>query len=244
MFADPVARTTEGVRTIIGALERGRAVVATPPWASTLDDADRVVEAQRRTGRPVLHAEPLCHAPVVVELGRRLGALGPVQRIECRAFGPRRDGDADDLLAVPVALTLLIARRAGLGDVVDVQPLDGPPTPGRPDSDRRVAVRFTSGASAWSTAGELDHRIAELQVSSATGVLRAELFPVPTLEHDGEPVPLPRVSASPAALEQFGQIGQLLALAEALAFGAAPLTDATFGRDVIEVLSRAADPSR
>lgn len=87
---------------------------------------------------------------------------------------------------------------------------------------------------------EDDAMVWDLQASSATGVVRADLAPAVGLEHDGEPVALPpaRAGVDVPQVDQFGFVDQL---AHALAVaGGEPVTcGAAFGRVVLEVVCAA-----
>ena len=105
-------------------------------------------------------------------------------------------------------------------------------------SHEGVDITFSNGlhgrvVSSWQAGPE---PLWDAQVSSATGVLRAEILPVPTLEHDGEPVPLPRVTTEVAPIEQYGYVDQMRALVDDAAAGRRPLMDAAFGREVLDVV--------
>jgi hypothetical protein len=75
----------------------------------------------------------------------------------------------------------------------------------------------------------------DVQVASATGVLRAELQPEVRLEHDGDEIRLPAPRTVPAAIEQLGYAAQLRDAAS----GRAPLLSAAFGREVLDVVCAA-----
>jgi hypothetical protein len=79
----------------------------------------------------------------------------------------------------------------------------------------------------------------DLQAASSEGVVRAELLPHPTLEVNGDPVPLPAPSAEPPELEQYGYLGQLDLLVRDVARGEPPWPDADFGRRVLDVICAA-----
>ena len=79
----------------------------------------------------------------------------------------------------------------------------------------------------------------DLQAASPTGVVRAELIPAITLEHNGEPVDLPPPArASIPELESFGYVGQL-EVACAVASGATTDMTAEFGRHVLDIVCAA-----
>ena len=79
----------------------------------------------------------------------------------------------------------------------------------------------------------------DLQVASSTGVVRAELIPAVTLEHNGEHVslPAPRQGVVPE-LDTFGYVRQLEASID-VAQGATTAMNAAFGHHVLEVVCAA-----
>ncbi|MDP2291334.1 MAG: hypothetical protein Q8M22_09095, partial [Actinomycetota bacterium] len=69
-----------------------------------------------------------------------------------------------------------------------------------------------------------------------SGVLRADILPTQSLEHNGNPVPVPTSSAPVPALEQLGYAAQLQALVDDVAAGREPIMNAAFGRQVLKVV--------
>lgn len=245
VLVEPPDVATLDLPAALRSLGTGRALVIQAPWRVDADQLDALVGAQRATGVPVVYAEPLCHAPVVRELRRRVGAAGAIERIESRQFGPERLGDAP--FAAAIALALVTARAGGAGPITDVVRLDpGPGTP--PDhhasAPRRVRLRFADGAVADVRSDRSDTRAGDLQASGATWVVRADLFPVPTVEHDGEPVPVDEPVTTPVELGRYGHLGLLDELGLALVGSSPPSTDAAFGAEVARVLRTVVGPSR
>ena len=227
-------------------LAAGAAVLLEKPLCRTLGEADRLVEAAAVHAERLLYAENLAYAPVVAEMLARLPALGEVTTLEVRslqglpswgAFTTDEWGGGAlfDLGVHPLGVALLLARPAV---PVSVRAsLRGGEGHGS-DEHAEVEIRFSSGlhgrvVSSWQAGPE---PLWDAQVASATGVLRAELLPVPSLEHDGDPVGLPPVRATVAAIEQYGYVAQLRALVDDIAAGRRPFMDAAFGRAVLDVV--------
>ncbi|WP_208028076.1 Gfo/Idh/MocA family protein [Rhabdothermincola sediminis] len=242
--APPAMRASEVLRSV----RAGTAVLVEPPLAATLAGADAIVDAAARAAAPVLYGESLLHAPVVRTALDRVRMIGPIDRIEVRAQhtpGDRRVGaepgvETGALAEVgtrALAVALAVAEPA---EPVAVQARLEYAGPGQTDDWAEVTLRFAGGAVATVVASRREPEPAavwDLQVSSPTGVVRAELAPTPSLEHDGEPVP---VVATPAAgdvpqLEQFGYLQQLRTAAAA-AGRAHDLRGPILGRKVLEVL--------
>ncbi len=230
----------------LAALRAGAAVVVEKPLCTTLADADRLVAAG---GTRLLYAENLAAAPVVCRFVDLAATLGPLTHLEARtvqalptwgeftteAWG---GGALFDLGVHPLAVVLLAARPAR--PVAVRCRLDGSgahPT----DEHAEVALTFDTGlvarvVSSW-RGGAVPQW--DAQAASATGVVRAELFPLLSLERDGEEIALPRARTQPPQLEDFGYTGQLAGFVADLDAGRAPLMDAAFGRHVLDVVCAA-----
>lgn len=225
------------------ALDAGAAVVVEKPLCTTLRDADELVE---RGGTRLLYAENLACAPLVVELLRQAHELGPLDYVEVRALqGPPTwgafttaewgGGALFDLGAHPLAVALLLLGQAPVsvrctlrGDPAGQHPADvhGEVHLLTADVRRaRVEASWDDTVQVW-----------DVQASSPRGVVRAELFPTPTLERDGEPVAWPAGPASePPLLVEAGYAGQLAVFVTDLEARRRPAMDAGFGRHVLEV---------
>jgi myo-inositol 2-dehydrogenase / D-chiro-inositol 1-dehydrogenase len=148
-----------------------------------------------------------------------------------------------DLGVHPLAVAMLLAKRAGAGEPVSVacrlEGADDIPT----DEHAELTLRFSSGlvarvVSSWRGG---DQTVWDFQAASATGVVRGELLPTPTLEHDGEPVPLPPLQHGGDApqLEQYGYVEQLRSFLADFEAGREPAMSASFGRAVLDVVCAA-----
>jgi predicted dehydrogenase len=227
----------------------GAAVLVEPPLAATLADADAIVDAAARATAPVLYGESLLHAPVVRAALDRVRLIGPIERIEVRALhspADRRVGtepgvEGGALAEVGTRALAVALALAAPAEPVAVQARLERTGPGQTDDRAEVTLRFPGGAVATVVASRREPEPAavwDLQVSSATGVVRAELAPTPSLEHDGEPVPVitPPAPGDVPQLKQFGYLQQLRVAVAAAAGRAQDLWGPTFGRRVLEVL--------
>lgn len=233
-------------------LDAGAAVLLEKPMCRTLQEADALVEAAAAHGHRLLYGENLAYAPTVHELLSRVAALGALTHLEVRTLqGLPTWGDFTsdewgggalfDLGVHPLAVALLCANSAGLGLPVAVSAtLTGGEGHGS-DEHAEVTLEYASGlrarvVSSWQAASE---PVWDAQLASATGVLRADLLPRPSLEVNGEPVVLPRPTAPVAAIEQFGYLGQLQALVDDVSAGREPAMSASFGRTVLDIVCAA-----
>jgi myo-inositol 2-dehydrogenase / D-chiro-inositol 1-dehydrogenase len=233
-------------------LDAGAAVMVQTPMCTTLADADALVAAAARHGERLAYAEQLPHAPVIEHLIARLPALGPVTQLEVRAlqarpqWGTRGSDDWGggvliDLAVHPIALAIWLANHAGAGSLVSVRTELGVAADGV-DDWAVVHLGFMSGLVArieasWRISGE---PLWDAQVVSARAVARAEVMPAPRLEWNGDELALPRTSASPPEVEEYGYLPQLRAFADDLRRGAVPRMNAVFGRTVLDVVCAAA----
>ncbi len=224
------------------ALAAGATVLLEKPLCTTLDDADRLVAA---AGDRLVYAENLAFAPVIERALTLVAELGSIDHLEVRAQQGRPDwgdfltagwggGALFDLGVHPLAVALLAAAPA---EVVEVKATLEGADDIDVDEHAEVELRFDTGLVArveasWRAATP----IWDLQVASPTGVVRAELIPAVTLEHNGEPMtlPAPREGVVPE-LDTFGYIRQL-ETAIRVAQGATSAMNARFGRHVLEVV--------
>lgn len=236
----------------IAALAAGATVLVEKPLSTTLAGADAILEAERVAVGRVVYAENQAFAPVVQRAMSLIAELGPLEYLDIRALSPRPTwgdfltsawggGCLFDLGAHPIALALLAAGEdrplrvtARLQRSTDVEV----------DDHAEVTLEFASGLRARVEVSWCDATTTwDLQASSATGVVRAELLPIVGLEHDGEAVGVP--NAPESADEFIHHLGYVQQLEETrrILGGEGPSTtpamDAEFGRRVLDVICAA-----
>ena len=229
-------------------LQAGAAVLLEKPLCTTLADADRLVAAAQAHGNRLLYAENLAYSPVVLALLSRTPSLGPLTHLEVRAqqglptWGAFTTdewggGALFDLGAHPLSIAMLVANAAGAGRPTSVSARLRGGVGHNSDERADVEVTYSSGlvakvVSSWQAGPEAQW---DAQVASATGVLRAELLPTPSLELNGDLIALSRPTTTPPEIEQFGYLGQLRALADDSSAQRTPAMSASFGRAVLDV---------
>jgi predicted dehydrogenase len=240
------------VRAAIALLDAGYQVVVEAPIACTLAQADALVEAEARVGRPVLYSEHLVSSPAVDALLARVPAIGSLTHLSTRALRsppswrpsdePSWGGGAlFDLGVHPVGLALRTAAEAGAGAPVSLTAVivDA----GTDHEHATVKVRFESGLRAtivvgWQPGAAPD---ADLQASSAGAVLRVDLHPSPSLEQSGVPVALgpPVRVGTPNLVEDYGYAPQLKRFWTNIRTGRPVPATSRFGRQVLDVIAAA-----
>lgn len=211
---------------VLDALASGQAVLVEKPLAATVREATAIETAD--TGHRLLYGENLAHSPVVRLALEHIDRMRPLTYVEVRSLSARTvDGDHDpfDLDAQAIALALLIAG-------------DDPPVDLR-GAHPSFDLVFASGLIAHIETGNSEHTaVWDLQASSNSGVVRAEVFPTCEVEVDGEPIPLPPVPEGiDPRLITMGYVEQMREL-DRVANGGEPWLGAAFGRLVVELLVR------
>lgn len=241
VVATPPAQHVEHA---LSALAGGASVVVEKPLCRTLAEADRLCAAEGSDR--IVYAENLAFAPVIVDFLARARTLGPLTHLEARTLQSRPTwgdfldpawggGALFDLGVHPLALVVLVARATGNGDVESVRTeLAGETT----DTHADVWLTFGSGlrahvVSSWDGP---DAGVWDLQASSRTAVLRADLRPEIALELNGEPQRMAPTTAKIPQLEQFGYIEQLRTAADCTANGRSSHMNVGFGRSILEIV--------
>ncbi len=228
------------------ALAAGSGALVEKPLCTTLEQADRLVEA---AGRGYLaYAENLLHAPAVkgaIEHIDQINAAGRLVHLEASAlqgppdwgafFEPERGGGAlFDLGAHPIALVL----RAAPGRAIGVRAALTT-APGRAvDDEATVEVDFDDGLTAHVQVSWRSEEVRwDLQAAADQGVVRLELVPNLGVERDGDELALvPPSYAEVPQLEQMGYAAQLASATADVAEGRHPEIGAAFGRAVLDVV--------
>jgi len=229
------------------AVEGGALALVETPLAATLLDADALVALAGR-GR-VAYAENLVHSPAAAEAVSACRRIGALTHLEVRFAQGRPDwsehrhdpswggGAFFDLGVHAVAVALLMAAPARVVAVEKAELTSGARL--EVDDDATVTLAFDTGLRAevratWRAAAPTW----DAQAASATGAVRLELVPDPSVEINGAPLripPAPSHAVSPQ-LHHLGYIGQLEALAADVASDRRPRSSAAFGRLVLEVV--------
>jgi predicted dehydrogenase len=235
-------------------LDAGYHVVVEAPMSCTLAGADHLIDAETKVQRPVLYSEHLAAAPVIDGLFVRVDAIGPLTHLSARAtqappsWRPE-DGVAAhwgggalfDLGVHPVGLTLRTAVESGAGRPLSLSAVivDA----GTRHEQGTIKLRFESGLVAtvsarWQPDATPDW---DLQASSASAVLRAELYPSPTLEHNGDPVPIgpPVRVGGPSLVDDYGYAPQLKRFWTNIRTGRPVPARSRLGRQVLDVICAA-----
>ncbi len=236
----------------IALLDQGYAVLVEKPLCTTLAQADAIVAASARHGDRLLYGENLAYAPGVQQVLAMVPKIGALTHLEVRSLQSTPTwgdfttdewggGALFDLGVHPLAIALLCANASGAGMPTSVTArLEGGEGHGT-DEWAEVLIEYPTGLvarveSSW-RAGPVP--VWDLQMASATGVLRSELLPTPTIEHNGDSVPMAPVTAPVPVIEQFGYLAQLRALVADARLHRAPVMNASFGRLVLDVVCAA-----
>ncbi|MFM8382165.1 MAG: Gfo/Idh/MocA family protein [Actinomycetota bacterium] len=227
------------------ALERGAAVIVEKPLVTTLRDADRLCVLGDRYPHRLLYAENLIFAPSVRRMLALVPEIGSLSHLSLRTVQSRPTwggflepdwggGVLFDLGVHPLALAVLIGRRCGAGEIVGVEArLHGDEV----DTDAHVTIHFANGVRASLHVSWEGPEIPswDVQLASASSVLRLELLPTVSLEHDGESLDL---ATEPHGLVQhLGYVDQLRLGLEAFRRAQPSPSDAHFGRWILEIVS-------
>ena len=229
----------------LAAVQAGAGALVEKPLCTTLEDADRLVEAAE-AGAVIAYAENLVHAPAVQIALDHAAQLGAIDVIDVRCVQPRPTwgdfltegwggGVLFDLGAHPLAVALLLAAPARPVEVRAVlEGADDHPM----DEHARVTIQFDTGLQARVEASwkGRDQPMWDAQASSPDGVVRLELLPQVLVERNGVEVRLPEVpDGVPPALVELGYLAQMETFAADLVARRAPLVGAAFGRSVLDL---------
>lgn len=236
----------------VALLAAGYHVVVEAPIACALADADRLIAAEQAESRPVLYSEHLAAAPVVDGLLAEVGAIGHLTHLSARAIqappGWRSTSHHDwgggatfDLGVHPVGLALRTAAEATAGPPTQVAAVIT--DAGTDHEHASIKLRFAGGLLATIVVGWQPGATADwdLQASSASAVLRAELYPVPSLERNGDPVAGIGAGSGegPSLVDDYGYAPQLTRFWANIRTGRPVPATSRLGRQVLDVISAA-----
>ena len=244
------------VDAAVALLDAGYHVVVEAPLACTLDDADRLLAEEAAAGRPVLYSEHLVSAPAVDAMLGAIDSLGRLTHLSARALQPPPDwrtvtstdstddpgwggGALFDLGVHPLGAALRVAAESGAGGASSVSAVVT--DVGTDNEHANVQVHFSGGLTATVVVGWSPGQSAswDLQASSTSGVLRVEFFPTPSLERNGDPVPLARTGDGPSLATDFGYATQLARFWTTVRTGRPVPVTSRVGRAVLEVVCAA-----
>ena len=230
-------------------LDAGAAVVLEKPLCRTLAEADDLVAASGRHSGRLLYAENLAYAPIVQRMIALTPRVGALTHLEVRTLqglptwgsfttDEWGGGALFDLGVHPLAIALLVANAAGEGSPIAVSAELRGGEGHESDEYALVSLRYRSGLiaqveSSWQAGPEAQW---DAQVAGATGVVRAELLPVQSLEFNGDEVALPTTTGQIPMLDQLGYSSQLREFVDDLAAQREPIMSAAFGRHVLQVV--------
>jgi predicted dehydrogenase len=233
-------REAPGPAEIAAVLDSGRHLVLTPPLAATLADADAIVALAGQAAvreQAVLYGDAVCAAPAVEEMLARLPALGrAVTHISSKVVQPPPETSGappSPLLhhgVHGIAAALLAARLTGRGRPTAVA--GERRAPGEPVTEAWMHFAAGEPIRVHASFGPASGPALDLQVATPDEVLRVDLFPSPTLERNGEALPLPATDAAAA----FGFTPQLERFWADVTAGRSAMLQSVFGREVLEVV--------
>jgi hypothetical protein len=215
-------------------LSAGHGVIADGNWSEDPDEVDEVARIAHQNRQPLVHGDELLHAPVFAGALTEAAEIGQLSSFETRGLHPfnsHTERNVITSLAPPVLMRALLSMRI-LDNTTQItwdsalitdQGGSGTTATWRGGVFNSAGVRTTRLSVVVGS-----HRgrstIHDLQMSSSSGVVRAELMPTPSIESNGEPVLIPPATHSPAQLEWFGMISMLSLLRRAVVQRVQPLT--------------------
>lgn len=225
-------------------LARGRAVVLDGLNSVTPSQAQHIIDLATTHRQPVMIGDELLYSDALSSALSSATQIGPLTRIETRILhptgrpSPTTAADWNER-GLPAILRLLLALRRLRGESASptweraqtsrqsghLQITLSGRLPGTPNIAVTVIVGEHSGRSV----------INDVQLVSATGVVRGELMPDVHLEVNGEPRALAAPTHSPAQLEVFGMIPMLDLLRRAVHHRTQPLTGPTLLKEALDV---------
>jgi predicted dehydrogenase len=217
-------------------------VLVEKPLASTLADADRLIDAVEGAGVVAGYAENLLFAPAIDAAVAHRGD-GPLHHLSVRMGQPAPDwghftepleagGVLFDLGAHAVALALALA---GSDPVAASAELRSERADGA-DDDATLRLRFTDGLVAVIEASwRAEHPVWDLQAAADDRVTRVELLPQIAVELDGEDA----TPESTDPLSDFGYVTELDGIVGVRERRGGRVCPVGFGRLVLDVLCAA-----
>jgi predicted dehydrogenase len=231
-------------------VDAGALALVETPLAATLTDADAIVDLAARG--QVAYGENLAHSPVVAEAVGARRRIGDLTFLEVRLAQGRPEGGTArtssawgggalfDLGVHAVAVALLLAAPARVTSVEQARLQRGGGL--SVDDDATIVLGFDDGLRAqvratWRAAAPMW----EAQAASATGAVRLELVPEPSVEINGRALTLYRAPSGLATdqLHHLGYLDQIAAVADDARTGRTPQVTPALGRHVLEIICAA-----
>jgi predicted dehydrogenase len=231
-------------------VDAGALALVEAPLAATLADADAIVDMADRG--QVAYGENLVHSPVVAETVSARRHIGDLTFLEVRLTQGRPEGGTArtsttwgggalfDLGVHAIAVALLLAAPARVTSVEQARIQRGSGL--SVDDDATIVLGFDDGLRAqvratWRAAAPMW----EAQAASATGAVRLELVPEPSVDLNGRALGVPRPPTGLATdqLYHLGYLDQIAALATDVRTGRAPQVSPALGRHVLEIVCAA-----
>jgi hypothetical protein len=229
-------------------LRSGYGVIADGVWTHDPEVADAVGRIAAEHRQPLLQGAELLHAPVFAGALTEAREIGDITSFETRGLYPSGSHPQHNLLETQgpqvlmrALLSLQMLAPAPCEILWDTAQLRDPNQRDRAQggSSQSGAPQFTAswrgrilhGSSA--VPGRINvvlgthsgsSMIHDVQVSSTSGVVRAELMPTPSIEVNGEPIQIPPAEHTPAQLEWFGMISMLELMGRAVTQRSQPVT--------------------
>ena len=255
----PVDRLPAGARAVIIAtppdthaelairlLDEGVPVLIETPIATTLDEADDIIDAAARSAVIACYAESLLFSPAMDVAAARARELGRLDHLDVQMVGPTPDwgyfrdpqtagGALLDLGPHAVAIALVLA---GDDAPVGVRCRLGSSREDGADDAARVELRFASDLiAAIDVSWTAESTAWAAQVASATGTVRVEIEPLTSVEVNGEPVALPtRSAATDQRVVDLGFADQMRGFTSMIAGRGGRVCPVGFGRAVLDVI--------
>jgi predicted dehydrogenase len=238
-------------RDALGGLEAGAAVMVETPLCTTLVQADDLINRARRAPGRLFYAENLAYAPVVGQFWRLSRHLGALTHLEVRALTAppswgergRDDWGGGVLFDLGCHLVAIAIVAAGADQPRRVRArLEAPSNSTQRSDDHAVMdIEFASGLVARLVASWRGSTIPiwDVQAASATGVVRAEIHPEPSVEYNGEPVAMGTPTSSRPTVEQYGYRQQWSAFIDHATHGSEPAMGVAVGAMVLDLICAA-----
>jgi len=253
-------------------LRSGHGVIADGIWSQDPDAAEQVSRIAAGHRQPLLQGDELLHAPVLAGALTEASDIGLITSFETRCLLPTgllptglhtveqlcEIHGPGVLMRALLGLEMLMPTTCrAVWDSAQVV-RQGPTVPG-PDASTQSTLTWRGRV--LNTKDEAITRVSvvlgthrgrsvihDLQMSSAAGVVRAELMPSPSMEVNGESILIPPATHSPAQLEWFGMIPMLKLMHRAVTQRSQPRTGANLLAEALRLIAWASagggDPFR